>query len=201
MSNFAFICPYQLSTLKKNVTFRQLFSRPGPCDPYMCYILKKLIPDFAFVSRKCLWFFQVLPQSSCHIQLMKLPISAICWLSDYLRTQSRHPQDNLQIHKGQAPLLQPTKVELGLQGKVEWSLTTLTIRKKSLKHWLGHDDWVQVSKKICFDLWSWSTSIQCSRAHNFHGRERVSKGCMSVSNCYTFPHPVIGWHCSTLACY
>ena len=34
MSIFAFICPYQLLTLKKKVTFRQLFSRPGQCDPY-----------------------------------------------------------------------------------------------------------------------------------------------------------------------
>ena len=34
MSIFAFICPYQLLTFKKKVTFRQLFSRPGPCDPY-----------------------------------------------------------------------------------------------------------------------------------------------------------------------
>ena len=34
MSIFAFICPYQLLTLKKKVTFRQLFSRPGPYDPY-----------------------------------------------------------------------------------------------------------------------------------------------------------------------
>ena len=34
MSIFAFICPYQLLTLKK-VTLRQLFSRPGPYDPYM----------------------------------------------------------------------------------------------------------------------------------------------------------------------
>ena len=34
MSNFAFICPYQLLTLKRKVTFRQLFSRPGPCDLY-----------------------------------------------------------------------------------------------------------------------------------------------------------------------
>ena len=35
MSIFAFICLYQLLTLKKKVTFRQLFSRPGACDPYM----------------------------------------------------------------------------------------------------------------------------------------------------------------------
>ena len=35
MSNFAFICPYQLLTFKKKVTFRQLFSRPGPYDPYV----------------------------------------------------------------------------------------------------------------------------------------------------------------------
>ena len=34
MSIFAFIRPYQLLTFKKKVTFRQLFSRPGPCDPY-----------------------------------------------------------------------------------------------------------------------------------------------------------------------
>ena len=34
MSIFAFICPYQLLTLKKKVTFHQLFSRPGPYDPY-----------------------------------------------------------------------------------------------------------------------------------------------------------------------
>ena len=34
MSIFAFICPYQLLTLKKKVTFRQLFSRPGPYDSY-----------------------------------------------------------------------------------------------------------------------------------------------------------------------
>ena len=35
MSIFAFICPYQLLTFKKKVTFRQLFSRPGPYDPYV----------------------------------------------------------------------------------------------------------------------------------------------------------------------
>ena len=34
MSIFAFICPYQLLTLNKKVTFHQLFSRPGPYDPY-----------------------------------------------------------------------------------------------------------------------------------------------------------------------
>ena len=36
MSNFVFISLYQLLTLKKKVTFRQPFSRPGPNDPYMC---------------------------------------------------------------------------------------------------------------------------------------------------------------------
>ena len=35
MSIFAFIYPCQLVVLKKKVTFRQLFSRPGLCDPYM----------------------------------------------------------------------------------------------------------------------------------------------------------------------
>ena len=35
MSIFAFIRPYQLLTFKKKVTFCQLFSRPGPCDPYV----------------------------------------------------------------------------------------------------------------------------------------------------------------------
>ena len=41
MSIFAFICLYQLLTFKKKVTFRQLFSRPGACDPYthICLIL------------------------------------------------------------------------------------------------------------------------------------------------------------------
>ena len=34
MSIFAFICPYQLLTLKK-VTFCRHFSRPGPYDPYV----------------------------------------------------------------------------------------------------------------------------------------------------------------------
>ena len=34
MSIFAFICPYQLLAFKKKVTFHQLFSRPGPYDPY-----------------------------------------------------------------------------------------------------------------------------------------------------------------------
>ena len=34
MPMFAFICPYQLPTLKKKVTFRQFFPRPGPYDPY-----------------------------------------------------------------------------------------------------------------------------------------------------------------------
>ena len=43
MSIFAFIRPYQLLTFKKKVTFRQLFSRPGPYDPYelpIIYITK-----------------------------------------------------------------------------------------------------------------------------------------------------------------
>ena len=40
MSIFAFICPYQLLTLKKKVTFCQLFSRPGPCDPYVSALAK-----------------------------------------------------------------------------------------------------------------------------------------------------------------
>ena len=35
MSIFAFICLYQLLIFKKKVTFRHLFSRPGPCDPYV----------------------------------------------------------------------------------------------------------------------------------------------------------------------
>ena len=39
MSIFAFICPYQLHTLKKKVKFCQLFSRPGPCDPYVVLYL------------------------------------------------------------------------------------------------------------------------------------------------------------------
>ena len=43
MSIFAFICPYQLLTLKKKVTFCQLFPRPGPCDPYALYSLEYYI--------------------------------------------------------------------------------------------------------------------------------------------------------------
>ena len=35
MSIFAFIRPYHLLTFKKKVTFRQLFSRPDPYDPYV----------------------------------------------------------------------------------------------------------------------------------------------------------------------
>ena len=34
MSIFAFIRLYQLLTFKKKMTFRQLFSRPDPYDPY-----------------------------------------------------------------------------------------------------------------------------------------------------------------------
>ena len=37
MSIFAFICLYQLLTLKKKVKFRQLLSRPGACDPYVFF--------------------------------------------------------------------------------------------------------------------------------------------------------------------
>ena len=34
MSIFAFICPYKL-LIKKKVTFCQLFSHPGPSEPYV----------------------------------------------------------------------------------------------------------------------------------------------------------------------
>ena len=42
MSIFAFYCPYQLLTLKKNVTFCQIFSRSGPYDPYMIHIVSDI---------------------------------------------------------------------------------------------------------------------------------------------------------------
>ena len=46
---FAFICPYQLFTFKKKVTFYQLFSRPGPCDPYICGPVSMCICVYLYV--------------------------------------------------------------------------------------------------------------------------------------------------------
>ena len=56
-------------------------------EGHRCYILKRLIPDFAFVWRKCHRVFHVLPQSSHHIQLMELPISPTT-LNGVLRTET-----------------------------------------------------------------------------------------------------------------
>ena len=48
MSIFAFIGPYKLLTLKKKMTFHQLFSRPGPYAPYVdsasAFIIQKGSP-------------------------------------------------------------------------------------------------------------------------------------------------------------
>ena len=51
MSIFAFICPYQLLTLKK-VTFCQHFSRTGPYDPYVHMHAQILIKLF-FTHATC----------------------------------------------------------------------------------------------------------------------------------------------------
>ena len=66
MSIFAFICPYQLLTLKKKVTFRQLFSRPGPCDPYAyarsenMRVLVKMCAHTFMLLRTCFtWNFTI----------------------------------------------------------------------------------------------------------------------------------------------
>ena len=55
---FAFIYPYQLLTLKKKVTFRQLFSRPGPYDPCIGAQASTLPPKkYKVVKEKIIFFF------------------------------------------------------------------------------------------------------------------------------------------------
>ena len=48
-----------------------------------CSILKRWVLSCAYILRNIIRDFRELPQRGRHIQLMELPISSICWLSDY----------------------------------------------------------------------------------------------------------------------
>ena len=50
---------------------------------HRCPILKRWVPSFTYFLRYIFRDFREPPQRGHHIQLMELPISSICWLSDY----------------------------------------------------------------------------------------------------------------------
>ena len=66
-------------------------------EGHRCSILKTWIPSCTYFLRNILRHFRELPQRGRHIQLMELPISTICWLSDYLQPYS----SNLTIKEKQ----------------------------------------------------------------------------------------------------
>ena len=92
-------------------------------EGHRCSILKGWVTPFTYFFRNILRDFLELPQLGNHIQLMEIPISSICWLSDYV-------------------LIHLLVIQLHLMAPMDfWQNFTL---------FLGC--WIECSKKKCFEF-------------------------------------------------